>query len=410
MASPDPEGDGPRQRASAADGDRLTVGGILRAFLPDLFGSLDLPKRKLRVLANLGACGQPELLGHCVYECSECNHRHWTPRSCGDRHCPRCLSAKSREWLDKQMESLLPVTYYHCVFTLPSELRPLALGNQEKIYALLFDAAAQTLLEFGRNRFGGDLGVTAVLHTWGQQLSYHPHLHCIVTGGALSADGKSWRGPKQRGFLFHVKALGAAFRNRFLKGLRALVANGEVTFPEGPLREPLAQARWFSECLRQKWNVHAKRPFGGPDQVLQYLANYTHRVAISNRRIVAVDEARREVTLRYRDYADGSKEKFLPLSAKEFIRRFSLHILPPGLVRIRHYGILGNNRRKSDIAIARELVPKRRERVVAQAPTPAPTLPESHSCPFCKVALRLVAIRDRHGVEHAIGRKRTDSS
>jgi hypothetical protein len=307
------------------------------------------------------------------------------------------------------MESLLPVTYYHCVFTLPEELRSLTLGNQEKLYPLLFDCAAQTLLEFGQNRFGGDLGVTAVLHTWGQQLSYHPHLHCIVTGGALSADGKRWKGPRQRGFLFHIRALGARFRNRFLKGLRDLLARGEVTFPDGPLRKPRGQARWFSERGRQKWNVFAKRPFGGPDQVLQYLSNYTHRIALSNRRIVAVDEARREVTLRYRDYADASKEKLLSLSAREFIRRFSLHILPGKLVRIRHYGILANNRRRRDVAKARELLastPVRQRPSSAPTPAAKASPPEPHRCPFCQVPLRLVGIRDRDGVLHRItGRK-----
>jgi hypothetical protein len=227
----------------------------------------------------------------------------------------------------------------------------------------------------------------------------------------LSAKGSRWARPKQRGFLFHVRALGARFRNRFLKGLRELAARGEVTFPEGPLREPRAQARWFCERSRQKWNVFAKRPFGGPDQVLQYLANYTHRVAMSNRRIVAVDEARGEVTLRYRDYADASREKLLSLTAREFIRRFSLHLLPSKLVRIRHYGILGNNRRKRDVAKARELLAKSPARPPAStttsaAPAAKASPPEPPHCPFCKVPLRLVAMRDRDGVVHEIrGRK-----
>jgi len=409
MVSPAPAGDGPDGQNVPEASDRLTLGGILRAFLPGLLGELHLPRRKLRVLARLGACGQAELLGHCVYQCPECRHRHWVPRSCGDRHCPRCLSAKSRAWLEHQMQSLLPVTYYHCVFTLPEELRALALGHPEKLYPLLFDSAAQTLLEFGRQRLGGDLGITAVLHTWGQQLHYHPHLHCIVTGGALSADGQRWQAPRQRGFLFPVKALAARFRNRFLAGLRELLARGEVTFPEGPLRAPLAQARWLAERQRQSWNVFAKRPFGGPDQVLQYLANYTHRVALSNRRIVAVDEARREVTLRYRDYRDRSQEKLLTLSAREFIRRFSLHILPPKLVRIRHYGILGNNRRQRDVALVRALLPARRARRSPGPDAARPAAPEPLGCPHCHLALRLIGIRDRDGVLHEF-KPRLDSS
>src|SRR5208283_2141156 len=198
------------------------------------------------------------------------------------------------------------------------------------LYPLLFDCAAQSLLEFGRNRLHGDLGITAVLHTWGQKLDFHPHLHCIVTGGALSPDGKQWHSPKQRKFLFPVRAVAALFRGKLLAGLRQMIEAGELRLPESQLKIP------------------ANRAFGGPQQVLSYLANYTHRVALSNRRIVAVDARHQTVTFTYRDYRHSSQRKELTLSALEFIRRFSLHILPPGLVRIRHYGVLGNNRRKRD--------------------------------------------------------------
>jgi hypothetical protein len=412
MASPCPHGTGtePQQDAAQseapADRERLTIGGILRTFLPDLLDVLRLGKRKLRVLLNLGACGQPDLLGHCIYECPECRHRQWTPRSCGDRHCPRCLSARSRGWLDQQMESLLPVAYYHCVFTLPQELNSLLFAHQKELYSLLFDCAAQSLMEFGRNRLGGDIGVTAVLHTWGQKLDYHPHLHCIVTGGALREDGKAWRSPKQRKFLFPVKAVAALFRGKFLAGVRHLLENGKLEFAEPALREPHSRENWLCPLYRQRWVVYAKRPFGGPEQVLRYLANYTHRVAISNRRIIAVDEAKGTVTIRYRDYRDGSKEKPLPLTAQEFIRRFSLHILPHKLVRIRHYGILGNNRRKRDIAAVRAILARRPQRrgngnPASSAPSreQAP-VPPALSCRFCDIPLRFIAIRDRDGIIH----------
>jgi Transposase zinc-binding domain/Putative transposase len=198
--------------------DHLTLGAILRAFLPALLPLLKLGKHKLRVLWHLAACGTPQL-GVNLFACPHCPHRHWAPRSCGDRHCPRCLAAKSWQWLEKQTRSLLPIAYYHCVFTLPAELNSLVLTNQRRLYPLLFECAAQSLLEFGRNRLHGDLGITAVLHTWGQKLDFHPHLHCIVTGGALRPDGKEWCSPKQRKFLFPVRAVGALFRGKFLAGL-----------------------------------------------------------------------------------------------------------------------------------------------------------------------------------------------
>ena len=229
------------------------------------------------------------------------------------------------------------------------------LANQRKLYPLLFDCAAQSLLEFGRNRLGGNLGITAVLHTWGQKLDFHPHLHCIVTGGALSSDGKQWRSPKQRKFLFPVQAVAALFRGKFLAGLAQMLDAAELHLPDSDLKIPADRARWFSLLYSKRWVLYAKRPFGGPQQVLSYLANYTHRVALSNRRIVAVDAQHQSLTFTYRDYRHGSQRKELTLSALEFIRRFSLHILPPGLVRIRHYGILGNNRRKRDIEAARAI-------------------------------------------------------
>src|SRR5258707_2522321 len=322
------------QSSGEAVRDQLTLGGILRAFLPVLLHLLNLGAHKLRVLWQLAACGTPAL-GANLFHCPHCQHRHWAPRSCGNRHCPRCLAAKSWQWLDKQTRSLLPISYYHCVFTLPAELNALMLANQRKLYPLLFECVAQSLLEFGRNQLHGDLGITAVLHTWGQKLDFHPHLHCIVTGGALSPDGKQWRSPKQRKFLFPVRAVAALFRGKFLAGLRHMLAAGELHLPDSALKTPTTRARWFSLLYSNRWVVYAKRPFGGPEQVLRYLANYTQRIALSNRRIVAVDEQARTVTFHWRDYRQGGKVKPLTLSAREFLRRFTMHILPAGLVRIR---------------------------------------------------------------------------
>jgi Putative transposase/Transposase zinc-binding domain len=391
------------QSSGEAVRDQLSLGGILRAFLPVLLHLLNLGAHKLRVLWQLAACGTPAL-GANLFHCPHCQHRHWAPRSCGNRHCPRCLAAKSWQWLEKQTRSLLPITYYHCVFTLPAELNSLMLANQRKLYPLLFDCAAQSLLEFGCNRLKGDLGITAVLHTWGQKLDFHPHLHCIVTGGALRPDGKEWRSPKQRKFLFPVRALAALFRGKFLAGLAQMLDAGELHLPDSEPKIAVNRARWFSLLYTKRWVLYAKCPFGGPQQVLSYLANYTHRVALSNRRIVAVDAQHQTVTFTYRDYRHGSQRKELTLSALEFIRRFSLHILPPGLVRIRHYGILANNRRKRDIEAARAILMSRGRALELESHSVAGPPCRGMDCPLCgKTGIRLVAFIDAAGVLHMMG-------
>lgn len=386
---------------SALDAVILTVGEILRTCLSSVADLLKLGPRARRVLRLLAACGQPEL-GANIYHCPHCQTRHFGPRSCGDRHCPRCLAAKSRRWLQHQLDSLLPVTYYHCVFTLPRELHNLVLLNPTRLYPLLFDCVSQALLEFGRNRLGGDLGVTVVLHTWGQQLNFHPHLHCIVTGGALRADGQRWRSPKQRKFLFPVRALAALFRGKFLHGLKSMLQGAQpLRLPQGHPTSTKSLCAWFSNLYAQRWVVYAKRPFGGPEQVLSYLANYTHRVAISNRRLVALDKERQTVTFTYRDYRDGSKVKTLMLSARAFIQRFSWHILPAGLVRIRHYGILSNNRRHRDIPRARAILQRRGRR----RPQPKPAVKAEPwppmRCPHCaQEGLRWIGFLDAQGRTH----------
>jgi hypothetical protein len=372
---------------------QLTLGQVLRTFLSSVNDVLHLGSRPLRVLRQLAACGTFELGAH-LFQCDDCHEVHRAPRSCGERHCPRCLAAKSRHWLQQQRASLLPVTYYHAVFTLPDPLHRLVQFNPTRLYRLFFDAASQALLEFGRHRLGGELGITMVLHTWGQQLNFHPHLHCIVTGGALCAQGARWRSPKQRKFLFPVRALAALFRGKFLAGLKVLLADTAqpLLLPQADWNEPVPRARWLSRLYAQNWHLYVKRPLGGPEQVLAYLANYTHRVALSNRRLLGLDVARQTVSFTYRDYRQGSVVQPMSLSAVEFIRRFSWHILPQGLVRIRHYGILGNNRRHRDIPRARAVLEKRARRraqvLAAASPTPAPTPPEAppvppRCCPHC---------------------------
>jgi hypothetical protein len=384
----------------------LTVGEVLRATLAE--AQEQLPARPRRVLRQLAACGTYQLGAHIV-QCDHCHQLHYPPRSCGDRHCPRCLAGKSRRWLQQQLKALLPVSYYHCVFTLPPALHALVRLNPTRLYPLLFDAAAQALLEFGRHTLGGDLGITAVLHTWGQTLNFHPHLHCIVTSGALSADGLRWRGAKPRKFLFPVRALAALFRGKFLAGLKPLLADTRqpLRLPDALDGDARARARWLSALYQQRWHLYLKRPFGGPEQVLAYLANYTHRVALSNRRLVGFDREQQTVTFTYRDYREGAKVKPMTLSAVEFIRRFSWHILPLGLVRIRHYGILGNNRRHHDIPIARALLHQAQRRGTRAALTSTPP----RCCPCCGgTALRWIGFIDARGRRHFPQAARWDSS
>jgi Putative transposase/Transposase zinc-binding domain len=390
-------------KAEDRKGIPYTLGGILRAFASTVLPQLKLGARPRRVLNLLAACGTPEM-GFTLYQCPHCHRRHGIPRSCGDRHCPRCLAAKSRQWLAQQTRNLLPTTYYHCVLTLPEDLNALVLGNPTRLYPLLFDSAAQSLLLFGRNRLQGDLGISAVLHTWGQQLNFHPHLHCIVTGGALSSDGRRWRSPKQRKFLFPVRALGALFRGKFLGGVKKMLEDpAALHLPDPSLNDPLVRQRWLSKLYAQKWVVYAKRPFGGPEQVLNYLANYTHRVALSNRRIVAVDQQAQTVTFNWRDYRQGGQVKPLTLSAAEFLRRFTMHILPAGLVRIRHYGILSNNRRHRDIPRARVLLDRRQKPAIK---LPEPARVEPMLCPHCgQSGLRWIGFIDARGRTHLQARE-----
>jgi hypothetical protein len=414
----------------------LTVGEVLRGGLSAAQTLLCLGARPLRVLRQLAACGTYQLGAHLV-RCEHCHTLHYPPRSCGDRHCPRCLAGRSRRWLQAQLDALLPVRYYHCVFTLPPALRALVQLNPARLYPLLFAAASQALLKFGRNTLGGDLGLTIVLHTWGQTLNFHPHLHGIVTSGALSRDGARWRGCKRRKFLFPVRALAALFRGKFLAGLKPLLADEQnpLRLPDALAGDALARARWLSALHQQPWHLYLKQPFGGPEQVLAYLANYTHRVALSNRRLVRFDRQRQTVTFTYRDYRDGAKVKPMTLSAVEFIRRFSWHILPAGLVRIRHYGILGNNRRHRDIPKARALLESAHPRPAHTAPAPTPaSTPASTSaatsaatppatppgpapaspargCPYCgSTALRWIGFIDARGRAHFSVAARLDSS
>jgi hypothetical protein len=282
--------------------------------------------------------------------------------------------------LSQQEKALLPVPYFHLVFTLPHLLNPLIQQNQRSFYLLLFRAAAQTLLEFGQNRYGVQLGITAVLHTWSQTLLDHYHLHCIVSGGGLSGDGTRWVVTPAH-YLFAVRALSEVFRGKFCAGLEQLYRDRDLKF-YGKL-QPLRGAQGFQRLMRQavrhKWVVYAKRPFAGPRQVLGYLSRYTHRVALSPSRLLALDTQAQTVTFAWKDYADGSKRKIMCLELKEFVRRFCLHLLPERFVKIRHFGFLSNRQRQVRVTQARRLL---QEHAVPAAPVAAPSQPLK-LCPFC---------------------------
>ena len=300
-----------------------------------------------RVLRQLKHCRTPAN-GYHLYACSrqDCQYFRYQYHSCRNRHCPLCGALKKDEWIEARRNELLPVKYYHVVFTLPHELNSMIMGNQRLLYNLLFDAAAHTLMRFGADPryLGATPAIIAVLHTWGQQLSYHPHLHCIVSAGGITqtnkekqwvqATGNDWR------FLFPVKAMNIVYRARFLCRLRLLIRQAAITPPPGQDAEALIQA-----LFKKDWVVFAKAPFAGPMQVIEYLGRYTHKVAISNHRILQVSVAEQTVTFAYKDYADKGTQKQMTLHASEFLRRFAQHILPRHFTKIRTYGYLANRGR-----------------------------------------------------------------
>jgi hypothetical protein len=306
-----------------------------------------LSREQRRALSAIACCRTAALGGH-IETCEACGVARAVYHSCRNRHCPKCQVLAKERWLAARCAELLPIPYFHGVFTLPHALNPVAQRHPRVLYGLLFTVAAATLQAFAHDAqyLGGELGITAVLHTWGQTLTPHVHLHCVVTGGALAPEGRQWI-PAKPGFLFPVKALSKVFRGKFLAGLAAAVKQGAL--PADALSKPrLARLR------RRPWVVYAKRPFGGPAQVLAYLGRYTHRIALSNDRIVAIREG--VVQLRYRDYADGSRTKILHLTADELLRRFCWHVLPAGFMRIRHFGLLANRHRVAKLARVRALL------------------------------------------------------
>jgi len=335
----------------------------------------------LKVLVAILRCRTALLGGH-VDSCSRCGHQAISYNSCRNRHCPRCQTHLRERWIEARCRDLLPTCYAHVVFTLPRALAPLALQNKAAVYGLLMRASADTLLEIAADpkHLGAEIGFFSVLHTWNQQLQHHPHVHCVVPAGGLAIDHSRWVDASPRFFLT-VKVLSQVFRGKFVAGLRELYGARALTL-EGMLT-PLRNHRTFAELLRtihrKDWVVYAKRPFGGAESVVRYLGRYTHRVAISTHRLLSLED--HCVTFRWRDSRHGNKQRRMTLSVHEFLRRFLLHVLPIGFVRIRYFGLLAHRRRKELVPLCLELLAAS---VPAASPAPAtPPNPPMWVCPVC---------------------------
>lgn len=349
-------------------------------------------KEQYRVLNDLAECRTAALGGH-LKRCELCAHEVPVYNSCRNRHCPKCQGAARAAWLKAREGELLDVEYFHVVFTLPHELAPLALQNPRVVYAMLFRAASETLLTLCRDpkHLGAEVGCLALLHTWGQNLLLHPHLHCVIPGGGLSFDGKRWLSCRN-GFFLPVRVLSRLFRGKFLAQLHQAFDYDELDF-HGRLRDlnhPKAWESWLEPLRNKSWVVYAKPPFGGPRQVLKYLARYTHRVAISNQRLLSADNAK--VTFRWKDYANGNRQRNMTLDAVEFLRRFLLHVLPKGFMRVRYYGFLANRNRADKLTRIRRLLAQHSDFTNSDSsdePTAHETNPDEASdicelCPACK--------------------------
>ena len=348
---------------------------------------------QLKVMSAIEACRTEALGGH-VAACAKCGHQHIAYNSCKNRHCPKCQGPAARDWMAARAEDLLPVEYFHLVFTLPAEIARVAYWNKKAVYGLLFRASAETVMTIAADpkRLGARVGMTSVLHTWGSALTHHPHVHMIVPGGGLSPGGLRWITCKP-GFFLHVRVLSRLFRRLFIEGLLALHGSGKLAFfgESAGLTDAATFAVWLAPFRKTDWVVYAKPPFGGPEAVLAYLSRYTHRVAISNSRLVSADAE--TVTFRWKDYRIKSRDriKVMRLSTDEFIRRFLIHVLPDGFHRIRHYGLLASAGRMRNIETIRRLLGTRPAADAGATDIDAaPPLTLREACPDCGGPMRIV--------------------
>jgi hypothetical protein len=346
--------------------------------------------KHVKVLLAIARCRTAALGGH-LDECTRCGHRAISYNSCRNRHCPKCQTGARERWIAARQRELLPTRYVHVVFTLPRELAPLVLQNRKAVYDLLFRASAETLREVARDprHLGAEIGFFSVLHTWNQKLGLHPHVHCVIPAGGLSLDHARWIRSHYRFFL-PVKVLSRVFRGKFVAGLKRAFQDGQLRFHGNLalLAQPKIFAAWVRPLFRKDWVVYAKRPFGGPQYVLQYLGRYTHRVAISNHRLLSLADGK--VTIRWRDSAHNNEQKLLPLSVDEFLRRFLLHLLPQGFVRIRNFGFLANRRRATRLPLCFHLLGARQDPPARQDPSSINDSTDLWRCPKCDGPMKVI--------------------
>jgi hypothetical protein len=370
---------------------RYEVGDIFRRYGQFYRQKHPLPVSHLKIMRAIEICRTAELGGH-LERCDHCGYERNAYNSCRNRHCPKCQALAKAEWLEKRSAELLPVEYFHNVFTIPHELNQIALCNKDVVYDILFRSVGQTLQEFAadpKHGLGGKIGFTAILHTWDQKLLSHIHLHCVIPAGVLSFDGKTWI-PSRKNFLFSVRALSRLFRGKFISHLKKAFTEGKLIFP-GQLSHLAIEGRFLrsiSRLWKKDWVVYSKAPFNGPQKVLDYLGRYTHRVAIGNHRIMKIKNG--SVTFQYRDRTDGDKSKLMTINAEEFIRRFLLHVIPDSYKRIRHFGFLANRCKKRGLQKCRELLglcselPQISEEETLQEKMLRLTGTDITECPRCK--------------------------
>ena len=383
----------------------LEVADIFRQHAQSYLNDHPASSQQRRVMRAIQACRTAALGGH-VEQCDRCGHKAVSYNSCRNRHCPKCQGPARARWLDARASELLPVPYFHVVFTLPGVLAPLALQNPIVVYNVLFQAVAATLLEVAAKprRLGARIGFLTVLHTWGQNLMHHPHVHCVVPAGGLSLDSARWISGRSDFFL-PVRVLSRVFRGKFISGLKDAFEAGALAFHGQlkPLAARAAMERLLDESVGNEWVVYAKPPFGGPEQVLKYLARYTHRVAISSRRLLAMENGK--VTFRWKDYAHGNQPSVMTLDATEFIRRFLMHVMPSGFVRIRYYGYMANRRRAENLRRCRQLLSQGKspetEKRSEKDPSATPGEDIAACCPACRQGrMRIIERWERQRSPH----------
>lgn len=375
----------------------LSLGAIARAKGAELLASRALTPAQIKVLRSIADCRTEAMGGHRDL-CDRCGYEHIFWNSCRDRHCPGCGAEARESWLDKRRDEVLDVPYFHVVFTIPESLNALVLHAPEVLYAILLRAAGQALCEVGATKLRARVGVLTVLHTWGQTLVFHPHIHCVIPGGGFSLDGRRWVHLPTGTFLLAVKVLSRRFRTLVKNAIAEAYDDGSLPIPPHIAQDRTTLDLLLARASKTDWHTYVKPPFGGPEQVLAYLAAYTHRVAISNHRITAFDGER--VTFQYRDYHHGNAQKPMELQATELLRRFLMHVVPKRFTRIRYYGFLANRDRTANIEKARALIGSSRKL------TPRPPAPDPRLCPHCHQG----TMRTRARVDPARPRTWFDSS